>query len=110
TSTPLSLILFFFSSYAHHRDLHSFPTRRSSDLVENNIKTSTNIYTFNCLSLLPLIDLILVLPPPFNVSSSGLLVIHAPLVKSGNSTTFPFFTDSILKGTIALHAAASYTS
>src|SRR5438045_7415266 len=23
---------FFFSSSAHHRDLHSFPTRRSSDL------------------------------------------------------------------------------
>src|SRR5438270_9201409 len=23
---------FFFSLYAHHRDLHSFPTRRSSDL------------------------------------------------------------------------------
>src|SRR5205823_11479982 len=24
---------FFFSSSAHHRDLHSFPTRRSSDLA-----------------------------------------------------------------------------
>src|SRR5438132_12872978 len=24
--------LFFFQTYAHHRDLHSFPTRRSSDL------------------------------------------------------------------------------
>src|SRR3954449_8190589 len=24
--------LFFFESYGHHRDLHSFPTRRSSDL------------------------------------------------------------------------------
>src|SRR4051812_50219759 len=24
--------IFFFSSYANHRDLHSFPTRRSSDL------------------------------------------------------------------------------
>src|SRR5690348_17529221 len=24
----------FFSCYAHHRDLHSFPTRRSSDLAE----------------------------------------------------------------------------
>src|SRR5687767_6784464 len=23
---------FFYQSYAHHRDLHSFPTRRSSDL------------------------------------------------------------------------------
>src|SRR5690606_42056632 len=25
-------LLFFFSCYGHHRDLHSFPTRRSSDL------------------------------------------------------------------------------
>src|SRR5699024_12415563 len=33
TSSPLSFtLLFFFYSYAHHRDLHSFPTRRSSDL------------------------------------------------------------------------------
>src|SRR5207253_4155173 len=28
----LLLRLFFFSSFGHHRDLHSFPTRRSSDL------------------------------------------------------------------------------
>src|SRR5205823_14263680 len=26
------IVHFFFSSYADHRDLHSFPTRRSSDL------------------------------------------------------------------------------
>src|SRR5438034_5758028 len=26
-------MLFFYSSYSSHRDLHSFPTRRSSDLV-----------------------------------------------------------------------------
>src|SRR5439155_24075367 len=26
------LVLFFFYSYGDHRDLHSFPTRRSSDL------------------------------------------------------------------------------
>src|SRR5690349_9806684 len=26
------LVRFFFSCYGHHRDLHSFPTRRSSDL------------------------------------------------------------------------------
>src|SRR5690606_41857030 len=32
TSLSCSLI-FFFYSYADHRDLHSFPTRRSSDLV-----------------------------------------------------------------------------
>src|SRR5207249_11870516 len=30
TSPPL--FSFFFYSYVHHRDLHSFPTRRSSDL------------------------------------------------------------------------------
>src|SRR5690242_21829014 len=29
---PLPLTLFFFYCYGDHRDLHSFPTRRSSDL------------------------------------------------------------------------------
>src|SRR5207244_11984177 len=34
SSTPLLCILTFFSSYyGYHRDLHSFPTRRSSDLL-----------------------------------------------------------------------------
>src|SRR5438876_9368077 len=28
--------LFFFYDYAPHRDLHSFPTRRSSDLVQHD--------------------------------------------------------------------------
>src|SRR5205807_9097551 len=28
-----SILFFFFSCYAAHRDLHSFPTRRSSDLA-----------------------------------------------------------------------------
>src|SRR5699024_5578047 len=32
SSLFISSALFFFSSPAHHRDLHSFPTRRSSDL------------------------------------------------------------------------------
>src|SRR5262249_10504344 len=27
---------FFFESYVYHRDLHSFPTRRSSDLIRVN--------------------------------------------------------------------------
>src|SRR5205814_5314146 len=31
-ATPPSSFLFFFYSHAAHRDLHSFPTRRSSDL------------------------------------------------------------------------------
>src|SRR5262249_59924514 len=30
---PLYSSFFFFSSYVDHRDLHSFPTRRSSDLL-----------------------------------------------------------------------------
>src|SRR5436309_16118968 len=34
-------ILFFYSSYGAHRDLHSFPTRRSSDLdVDGTDQTS----------------------------------------------------------------------
>src|SRR5438876_6989760 len=32
SSRPLLVLLFFFPCYPHHRDLHSFPTRRSSDL------------------------------------------------------------------------------
>src|SRR5207245_10945393 len=32
--TFISLSLLFFQSYAHLRDLHSFPTRRSSDLMK----------------------------------------------------------------------------
>src|SRR5947199_4208937 len=31
-SSRSSVVCFFFESYADHRDLHSFPTRRSSDL------------------------------------------------------------------------------
>src|SRR5437870_7953761 len=30
---PISVIFFFFYCYGDHRDLHSFPTRRSSDLA-----------------------------------------------------------------------------
>src|SRR5690606_41728294 len=32
---------FFFESYRDHRDLHSFPTRRSSDLTSSRISTPT---------------------------------------------------------------------
>src|SRR5438045_4799884 len=32
-SRPLTHPSFLFPSYGHHRDLHSFPTRRSSDLT-----------------------------------------------------------------------------
>src|SRR5687768_17675178 len=33
------MFLFFFSCSGDHRDLHSFPTRRSSDLVKNDKPT-----------------------------------------------------------------------
>src|SRR5437867_9141183 len=33
-----SVFLFFFERSAHHRDLHSFPTRRSSDLDDRTAR------------------------------------------------------------------------
>src|SRR5689334_24941109 len=39
----LSFILFFFYRYADHRDLHSFPTRRSSDLNQSCAIANVNI-------------------------------------------------------------------
>src|SRR5205823_14396728 len=43
--SPASLpSFFFFSSYAHHPDLHSFPTRRSSDLPKHLFQGYLNIY------------------------------------------------------------------
>src|SRR5437773_7683882 len=33
-------LIFFFKSYRHHQDLHSFPTRRSSDLIRATIEGS----------------------------------------------------------------------
>src|SRR5438034_4343824 len=46
---PLSLALyfcFFFSYYCDHRDLHSFPTRRSSDLIprrQRNLRAADRV-------------------------------------------------------------------
>src|SRR5205085_4664606 len=39
------LFIFFFHYYAHHRDLHSFPTRRSSDLAsfEHRVNARTPV-------------------------------------------------------------------
>src|SRR5205807_10457909 len=34
---PTFFFFFFFYCSAHHRDLHSFPTRRSSDLIKRRI-------------------------------------------------------------------------
>src|SRR5690606_41176473 len=39
-STSLSLVFFFFSCCPPHRHLHSFPTRRSSDLASTSDSTS----------------------------------------------------------------------
>src|SRR5688572_31218145 len=36
-------MLLFFASYGDHRDLHSFPTRRSSDLRELSERTESSI-------------------------------------------------------------------
>src|SRR5207302_11453161 len=41
SSSPSSSFFFFFSCYVAHRDLHSFPTRRSSDLYSPS-SSSTN--------------------------------------------------------------------
>src|SRR5207253_10944939 len=37
STLPSCLYFFFFYCYAHHRDLHSFPTRRSSDLQHRGL-------------------------------------------------------------------------
>jgi len=45
------------------------------------------------------------------LKSTGLLVYHAPLVKSGMAIGVePFAIDHSLSGVILLHAAVSYTS
>src|SRR5206468_12240733 len=40
SSVSFSLIfyIYFFNWYVHHRDLHSFPTRRSSDLGQRDVR------------------------------------------------------------------------
>src|SRR5438132_3902852 len=35
--------LFFFTCYGDHRDLHSFPTRRSSDLISRLVTSSAAV-------------------------------------------------------------------
>src|SRR5205814_9592058 len=44
SSTSLFLFLFFYT-YVRHRELHSFPTRRSSDLdtLHGNVSTMTQV-------------------------------------------------------------------
>src|SRR5690625_7448245 len=58
-----SCLSFFFYYSVHHRDLHSFPTRRSSDLSTIIAITMNSIFNHNfigfffflCLSTLPII-------------------------------------------------------
>src|SRR5438477_11635602 len=38
--------MFFFSCYSAHQDLHSFPTRRSSDLPPPNSDTNRNLLSY----------------------------------------------------------------
>src|SRR5699024_12545022 len=37
-TSPISYLILFLNGYVAHRDLHSFPTRRSSDLAEDEEK------------------------------------------------------------------------
>src|SRR5947209_15749175 len=43
-----SLFIFFFLWYADHQDLHSFPTRRSSDLGSNSSRGSLGRSSVRC--------------------------------------------------------------
>src|SRR3712207_8529020 len=53
---------FFFLGYGDHRDLHSFPTRRSSDLVEHaDNKTLKDLRPREWAGLVPLAVLMFVL-------------------------------------------------
>src|SRR5947209_15074719 len=42
---------FFFSSYGYHRDLHSFPTRRSSDLFDSLTVNAGNGGFLHCIQM-----------------------------------------------------------
>src|SRR5262249_60360660 len=50
-STARHLSLFFFYCSRHHRALHSFPTRRSSDLPYEVAKDTQFVPTFKALAL-----------------------------------------------------------
>src|SRR5207247_3887666 len=43
--SPPRILLFFRSSSVYHRHLHSFPTRRSSDLSEGRVRALPNLHT-----------------------------------------------------------------
>src|SRR5207253_11447931 len=46
TPPSVTLLLFFFSCYTHHRHLHSFPTRRSSDLPKRKRNAVYAAYSY----------------------------------------------------------------
>src|SRR5205814_8381227 len=70
----VSLFAFFFPGSADHRDLHSFPTRRSSDLEQARpdiLSLSFGGYTDGDAPLLALGDAIGALPPDLVVVAAA---------------------------------------
>src|SRR5687768_18475386 len=49
--TAYTISVFFFASYGAHRDLHSFPTRRSSDLEYDVVVASGEQVTSGLLAI-----------------------------------------------------------
>src|SRR5437868_9120725 len=47
TTFFLTLVFFFFFFYGPHPDLHSFPTRRSSDIITSESTTSKSVSCSN---------------------------------------------------------------
>src|SRR5438105_15538385 len=67
------VVFFFFSSYADHRYLHSFPTRRSSDLNASNLFLSLILHLGNLFLIVQLhfSKLFLILKSGVNHTSRG---------------------------------------
>src|SRR5699024_12843830 len=61
----LAILTFFFSLYDDHRDLHSFPTRRSSDLQYVKGIGPKKAYKLNKLGIFTLKDLLFYFPRQF---------------------------------------------
>src|SRR5947209_9320466 len=51
--TSYDIYIYFVLSYTHHRDLHSFPTRRSSDLpLQPGVRTRGQAADLRCIGRL----------------------------------------------------------